>query len=42
MAVISEYMIEFLGIGNMFLMFGGLTFLIFIFLNRNIKETQGL
>ena len=42
MALGTDYMIQFLGIGKMFLLFGALTFLIFLFLRGKIIETKGL
>lgn len=42
MAVISEYMIEYLGIGFMFLLFGVLTLCSFVYLSSNVRETKGV
>ena len=42
MALATDYMIEDLGIGNMFLIFGALTLFIFIFLRGRLVETKGL
>lgn len=42
MAVISEYMIEYMGIGFMFLLFGVLTFCAFVYLSGNVRETKGV
>lgn len=42
MALGTDYMIQFLGIGKMFLLFGALTFIVFLFLRGKIIETKGL
>ena len=42
MALTTDYMIQFLGVGKMFLIFACITLIIFLFLKDRLLETKGL
>ena len=41
-AMTADYMIEYLGFGNMFMVFGFMSILIYLFLRDKMVETKGL
>ena len=41
-ALTADYMIEYLGFGNMFFVFGIISILVYLFLRDKIEETKGL
>ena len=41
-ALSADYMIEYLGFGNMFFVFGVLSIVVYLFLRDKMEETKGL